>query len=477
MDVPLAKPRNRGWRKYRSHLILGLTVVGVVFAVAAMVPLFLYVMAPADARRPESVQLADMGGPAPFPPASASILFTHVHLVNTISGALEGPVDVFVREGRVTQLGHDISPARGTTIVEAAGKYLMPGLIDTHVHLTDDRQLLLFLASGVTTVQSLGGPVAENLERRSRIEQGALAGPEVVSCDVVARAPVGDTATFVAEAVSAGAGCIKIYSPPDWTSAEHKALIAAADRQGLRTGGHLARNLPLADALGHGQQFVAHAEEYLYTHFFKYRDRLNAARIQEVTDLTKQAGVSVTATLVAYHAIVEQIGPGIERLMQMPELKYVPADVRERWMPGNNRYRQRFTPEEGGRLRDAYEFQRTFIAAFAAAGVPIAVGTDASPSMPFVVPGFSALDELDELAAAGLPAATVLAAATVNGARQLRRSDIGAVTPGARADLLLLDANPLDDVRNVRRLTGVMAGGRWMTARWIADALERSARP
>jgi imidazolonepropionase-like amidohydrolase len=476
MDVPLERPRNRGWRKYRSHLILSVIVIGVVFAVASIVPLFLYVMAPADVRRPDSLPTDGLEGQAFAPPAARPVLFRHVRIVNTSGGGLEGPTDVLVAHGRVSQLGHEISPPRDAILVDAAGKYLMPGLIDTHVHLTDDRQLLLFLASGVTTVQSLGGPVADNVGRRSRIEEGKLAGPEVVSCDVVARGPVGDVAALVADALSAGVGCIKIYSPPDWTSAEHAALIEAAERQGLRAGGHLARNLPLEEALAHGQQFVAHAEEFLYTHFFKSRDRLNAARIPEVVALSKQAGISVTATLVAYHAIVEQVGPGIERLMGMPELKYVPADIRERWTPGNNRYRQRFTPEDGSRLRDAYEFQRTFVAAFAAAGIPIAVGTDASPSMPFVIPGFSALDELDELAAAGLPPAAVLAAATVNGARQLRRSDIGTLTPGARADLLLLDANPLEDVKNVRRLAGVIANGRWMDARWIEEALKQLER-
>jgi hypothetical protein len=476
MDRPLEKPRNRGWRKYRSHLILGVTVVAVVFAVAAIVPLFLYFMAPDEVRRPGPVQPDITGQAFPLPPAAASMLFRNVRVVDTMTGAVEGPTEVLVGNGRVIRLGHGISPPRGTTVVNAGGRYLMPGLIDTHVHLTDDRQLLLFLASGVTTVQSLGGPVAENVARRERIEEGTLLGPEVVSCDIVARGPVSDPAAFVDEAVSAGVGCIKVYSPPDWTAAELNALVDAAERRGLRIGGHLARNLPLEQALGHRQQFVAHAEEYLYTHFFKFRDRLNVARIQEAADLTRTSGVSVTPTLVAYHAIVEQVGPGIERLMRMPELKYVPPDVADRWMPSNNRYRQRFTPEDGARLRDAYEFQQKIVAAFSVGAIPLALGTDASPSMPFVIPGFSALDELDELAAAGLSPAAVLSVATRGGALQLQRGDIGVLTPGARADLLLLDANPLDDVRNVRRQAGVMANGRWMDARWIADALKQSER-
>jgi amidohydrolase family protein len=103
--------------------------------------------------------------------------------------------------------------------------------------------------------------------------------------------------------------------------------------------------------------------------------------------------------------------------------------------------------------------------------VPLAVGTDASPRMPFVVPGFSALDELDELRQAGLSAAQVLRAATVDGARLIERSDRGVIAPGTRADVLLVEGNPLADVSNVRRIAGVMVKGRWMTAAWLEDQL------
>jgi imidazolonepropionase-like amidohydrolase len=146
--------------------------------------------------------------------------------------------------------------------------------------------------------------------------------------------------------------------------------------------------------------------------------------------------------------------------------------VREAWLPENNRYRRRFTSTDGVGLGQAYEYQKLLVAAWSAAGVPIVLGTDASPQMPFVVPGFSALDELGELRAAGLSNADVLRAATANGARLLgREREIGQVAPGFRADLILLDANPLDDVGNVRRRQGVVLRGRWLTDKWLQEQL------
>jgi hypothetical protein len=230
--------------------------------------------------------------------------------------------------------------------------------------------------------------------------------------------------------------------------------------------------LPLADGLGHGQQFVAHAEEFLYAHFNKLPRSRDPSHIPHSVDLTKRSGAVVIPTLIAFGTIVGQVGPEIVTLLKRPELRYVAPAVRETWLPENNRYRRRFTPESGIRLGESFEYQQLLVAAWNAAGVPIAVGTDASPQMPFVVPGFSTLDELGELRAAGLTTADVLRAATINAARLLGRDrEIGQVAPGFRADLILLDANPLEDVAHVRRRKGVVLQGRWLSEEWLQEQL------
>lgn len=473
MDRPLAHPANQGWRKYRSLAMQAAAVVGVVFGVASIVPLGMYLLAPPA---PPADPLS--AGPSivsPAPPESPSVIvFRNASVVDVEGGNIRERQTLVIRDGLIETIGEAISTPSGAFAIDARNKYVMPGLIDTHVHLTSNEELLIYAAAGVTTVQSLGDRIKDNQARAAAVESAALAGPGVVSCDYVAAGVSSDgVEALVSDAVAAGAECIKMYSPPDWTNEQHRDLIKAARARGLRIGGHLPRNLPLEEALANRQQFVAHAEEFLYAYFFKFRDRLNEVRIPENAKAVRASGVLVTPTLVAYHAIVRQVGPEIDALLVRPDLRYVSRDVLARWKPPENRYRKRFTASDSERLGDAFAFQQKLVRAWADVGVPLALGTDASPMMPFVVPGFSALDELDELREAGLSPAQILRAATIDAAVVAGRTDRGVVAPGKRADLLVLDGNPLADVRHVRQRYGVMVKGRWMSEEWLQKELAR----
>ena len=473
MDRPLAHPTNQGWRKYRSVAMQAAAVIGVVFGVASIVPLGMYLLAPPDSRADPQTTAPAVVALAP-PESPSVIVIRDGNVVDVDSGRISQGQTLVIRNGIIETIGEGPSAPAGALTIDGRGTYVMPGLIDTHVHLTSNDELLLYAAAGVTTVQSLGDRVRENQARSKGVDAGVLAGPGVVSCDYIAAGvwPEG-VETQVADAMAAGAECIKMYCPPDWTREQHRDLVKAARARGLRIGGHLPRNLPLDEALADGQQFVAHAEEFLYAYFFKFPDRFNEARIPENAKAVRASGLLVTPTLVAYHAIVRQVGPEIDALLALPELRYVPRDVLERWKPPQNRYRMRFTAADGERLGDAFVFQQKLVRAWADAGVPLALGTDASPLMPFVVPGFSALDELDELRQAGLSPAQVLRAATIDAATLIGRNDRGMIASGRRADLLVLDSNPLDDVRNVRRRRGVMVKGRWMSEEWLQKELRR----
>lgn len=412
---------------------------------------------------------------SPALPPPRTTLFQQVHIVDVLEGELRGNQDVLVRDGRVVANAGHIEPPADALVIPGAGRYLMPGIIDTHVHVTANDQSFLHLAAGVTTVQGLGGPRARNIDAAARQARGEIAGPAYVSCDTViyggASASADET---VRQAQRSGAECLKIYSPPDWTGQEHAALMRAALTAKLRIGGHLPRNLPLAEGLGHGQQFVAHAEEFLYAHFNKMPHPRDPALIADAVALTKRSGAVVVPTLVAYASIVEQVGPGIAKLLAAPQLRHVAPETREQWLPENNRYRKRFTESDGVRLAESFAYQQLFVRALDAAGVPLAVGTDASPQMPFVVPGFSAIDELRHLRRAGLSTAAVLRAATHGGAVLLRREDErGRVETGFRADLILLDGDPFADIEHVGRRSGVMVGGRWLPESWLQERLPR----
>jgi hypothetical protein len=475
MDRPLAHPTNQGWRKYRSVAMQAAAVITVVFGVASIVPLGMYLLAPADMAIDQPA--ATLPNTSPAPPATApAVVIRNVTVVDVLAGAIGERQTLVIRNGRIETISEAPEAPPAALVIDGTGKYVMPGLIDTHVHLTSNEDLLIYAAAGVTTVQSLGGRLRDNQVRFAAVDAGALAGPDVVSCDSVAAGVSSDGIdTLLADAASAGAECIKIYSPPDWTRDQYHGLVKAARARGLRIGGHLPRNLPLDEALTDGQQFVAHAEEFLYAHFFKFPDRFNEARIAENAEAVRSSGLTITPTLVAYHAIVRQVGPEIDALLRRPELRYVPRDVLDQWRPPQNRYRKRFTAEDGERLGAAFAYQQKLVRAWADARVPLALGTDASPRMPFVVPGFSALDELDELGDAGLTPAQILRAATVDAAALAGRSDRGVIAAGRRADLIVLDANPLSDIRHVRRRHGVMVKGRWMSEDWLQKELARRA--
>jgi hypothetical protein len=447
-------------------------------AVCGLVLVGLYVLR--ERMNAESVQavpprVAPTLWQAPAAPSIRTTLFQQVHVVDVLTGALVRDQDVLVSDGRISTISDHVEPPAGALVIPSTGKYLMPGIIDTHVHVTADDQLFLFLAAGVTTVQGLGGPRVRNLEAEVRRTRGEIASPHYISCDtVIPGGAAASAAETVKSATQQGAECLKIYSPPDWTREEHAALMREALAANLRIGGHLPRNLPLEQGLGHGQQFVAHAEEFLYAHFNKMRPPRDPALIPAAVELARNGGVVVVPTLVAYNAIVEQVGPGITQLLARPELRHVALAVREQWQPANNRYRQRFTEADAVGLSGSFAYQQAFVRALDAAGVPLSVGTDASPQMPFVIPGFSAVEELRQLRRAGLPAAAVLRAATHGGAVLMRRTtEFGRVAAGLRADLILLDDNPLADVEHVTRRSGVMVAGRWMPERWLQERLPR----
>jgi imidazolonepropionase-like amidohydrolase len=478
MDRAIPHTRRRALARWGRRAAPFLAVVAATFAVAAIVPAVLYVAQQAE-ESPAAAAGSDGMAPPDAPPDTPTVLVRGARIVDVEAGIVGGPSDILVRDGRIAAVAATLASPRPAVVVDASGAYAMPGLVDTHVHLSRDHEPLLFLAAGVTTVQSLGGPLERNLATRDRIARGEIPGPRVVACDYVVRggATAADAERLVDDAARRGVECIKVYSPPDWTSEAHAALVDAARRRGLRIGGHLPRNLPLADGLGHGQQFVAHAEEFLYAHFQKFPEGAIDDQIPAAVALTRRSGAIVAPTLVAYKSIVEEVGPAIVRLLARPELRDIPHDVVAQWSPEVNRYRQRFTEHDGVRLGRAFTLQQRLVRAWADAGVPLALGTDSSVQMPFVLPGYAALEELQELREAGVASAAALRAATTTGARLLGRDDrIGRIEAGYEADLILVNGNPLDDVAAVGRRRGVMARGRWMPEEWLQQQVRQRRR-
>jgi hypothetical protein len=201
-----------------------------------------------------------------------------------------------------------------------------------------------------------------------------------------------------------------------------------------------------------GFGLVAHSEE-----FAKQSKTLSDEDIQSFADLCRQSGASLTPTLTSSVWIARE-SESLTELKASEGLSYVPPAARRDWLE-NNRYLKSATPERVSRFKAIVDFNSRLVKAFSAAGVPLMAGTDSM--IPGVSPGFALHDELELLVAAGLSTHQALAAATSGPAKWLRgEGDFGVVAPGRRADLLLLDADPLADIRNTRKISAVVQGGR-----------------
>jgi imidazolonepropionase-like amidohydrolase len=391
--------------------------------------------------------------------------------------------DVHVRRDRIERVEAAEGEApSGAREIEGRGGYLMPGLVDSHVHFrpsldrrrrpinnpADDafnRHLArLYLANGVTSVYCMSGSRVV-LRLRDAIAAGSVAGPSIYTTSPIQNDP---NVTFrtarerVRRYRRAGYDSIKVYNM--LTRAAFDGICHQAERSGMPVIGHIVRAVGPLDTLASYQSAVVHAECFVYTHFaFSNRepddaedDKLDIRRLPFLVDAASRGGVFLVATLQTFKSIVGQFD-AVEDWCARPEMRYLPREVYEAWRPGNNPYAKE--PFISKRLHSCYAFQKVLAKAFHDGGIPVLAGTDAM--VPGVVPGFSLREEVSNLVVAGLSNREALLAATEKAGILIRDDGVGRVAAGCWADLLLLDRDPVTDVANLDSVRGVMARGRW----------------
>lgn len=389
---------------------------------------------------------------------------------------------VLVESGHISRIGPSgaVAVPTGAIRVDGAGKYLLPGLVDVHVHLASNPEpqqralLTLFVANGVTTVLNMRGN-PQILELRSAVADGRIFGPTIYTVGPYVNEPFVTTPTQVESAVVAQRGArydfVKLHG--NVSRVAYARLNAVGRREGIRIIGHAPRNLGVAAMFAERQYAVAHAEEFLYDRNGNSTDSsLPAveARISEFARGMARARIWLMPNLTAYK-IIGLMAKDLDAVLARPEMRYLPRPVREGWGPATNPYTARFGPEMyPGAVARLVVLQK-LVRAFQAEGVRLLVGTDAMNTG--VVPGFSTHDELAELVRAGLTPFEALRAATANAAEFFARDgQRGVIAMGQNADLLLLDANPLEDIANSRRIAGVMLRGQWISRGDLTRMLE-----
>jgi len=392
--------------------------------------------------------------------------FVHVNLIPMNEERVLKDQTVVTRGDRIVAIGNfaAVKVPRGAQRIDATGKFLIPGLADAHVHLESKIEFALYLANGVTTVFNLDGRPG-HLMWRKQIADGSLLGPTIFSTGPIfhQKRTAEEDVRLVDQQAADGYDAVKIYN--EVSKEEYPALIAEAKKKHLLLMGHVARGPGLAMTLQAGQS-IAHLEEIVYTEFnpqhiddFEHLV-LDESRIPAVTKMVKDSGVSVTPTLDNFSRIVLQ-ATDLDAFLKNPELRYVAPWTLMQFQPANDRYKNRFGPDRYAILENMLAFQRKLLKSFSDAGVPLMAGTDATEVGP--ISGFGMHHELQEFVNDGMTPYQALRTAGANVAQYLRQAEVfGTIENGKRADMVLLNANPLENIANTKDISGVMVRGRWL---------------
>lgn len=405
---------------------------------------------------------------------------TNVTIVPMDTNRLVRRQTLVIAKRRITAMGDvdAVSVPPDAYRIDGTGQFILPGLIDAHVHLSrpaSARRTLppLFMAAGVTSVLNLSG-TDDMLRLRSEIgETGGAprlftSGPYIEGEGVTER----DLEALVLEHKRAGFDFIKLHG--DLSLAAYRRMMRAAKREGIRVIGHAPRHLGLQPMLEEGQDAVAHVEEFLYAFYAQRRPLERAAppddaTVDELAGAVARGRMAVITTLAVFKGIVPQINQ-LDGVLARPAASRVPDDVKRAWLwlPPSNTYANRFSRQQVPWFERQYALMRRTVAAMSAAGVLLVAGTDTPTAS--VIPGVSLHDELDELVRAGLTPYQAIRTTTADAARFLGVPDSGTVAVGQRADVLMVRGNPLANIRALRDVSAVCTNGYWRD-RTALDAL------
>jgi imidazolonepropionase-like amidohydrolase len=431
--------------------------------------------------------------------ASKPIAITHVTVIDVTGAPAQADQAVVVTGERISAMGRTDAVVIPTDaqVVDATGKFLIPGLWDMHVHWYQSDYLPLFTVNGVTGVRVMWGmPV--NLKWRKDLAASKLDGPRLVLAGSIIDGPKpiwpGSTAVgteadgrqAVRRTKQEGYDFVKVYNvlPRD----VYFAIADEAKKQGLPFAGHVPYSITAAEASDAGQKSMEHlygillacssGEEKLMEELKIARkdprnpDRALLRRINQqmvdTYDANKAASLFAKfkanetwqcPTLTVLRSLAYLDDP---KHTNDARLKYMPRSIRSSWDPSTDFRLKTMTKEDFAQQKRLFDRNLELVAAMHPAGVGILAGTDVLN--PYCFPGFSIHDELEWFVKAGLSPTEALQTATLNPARYLGQSkDFGTVERGKIADLVLLEANPLVNIGNTQRIAAVVMGGKYFS--------------
>lgn len=398
-------------------------------------------------RRPDGSTTV-IGWPLSFrtPAAPPPLLVRGARVIDGTGAEPTEPRDILIRNGRIARIASagsmeaDALPG-GTRVLDAAGRWAMPGLIDLHAHIWDDAALPAALYHGVTTLRDVASQRLKTPDHRNMTQAGIRPGPRIVYAGAMFHGGPGHsslTDQWVSDSAAVergmalmaamGAEYIKERGFRDWWGAVN--VVRAAHRYGLPVSGHCAHILPIVAAGMDGREHLGSCS----------RDGSPRA---DMLALMREAGIwSVTTAAIRYGMLVAIREPG---LLDRPDMApFLDARTRQ-WIEASA------TEERLPQLEAGFEWIQRRAGRIRDAGITLAAGTDMIP--------FNMHFELEVLVRSGLTPLEAITAATGTAAWVLGTEEIGVLEPGRWADIVLLDADPLEDIRNTWRIGKVIQGG------------------
>ncbi|MFO1425722.1 MAG: amidohydrolase family protein [Steroidobacteraceae bacterium] len=406
------------------------------------------------------------------------LLIRNVRVFDAEQAVLGAASDVYVSEGRIAAVlpaGALGAAAQARTVVDGTGRVLLPGLYDMHAH-EEALGSVLQVAGGVTTSRDLANVNDFLAAHRARIAAGETVGPRIIANGFIeGRSPYSTRGGFVVDSLdkareavdwyaARGFRQLKLYNSfrPEWV----QPLAEYAHTRGLRVGGHVPAFMRAEEAVRAGYDELHHVNQVLLNflvrpgddtrtlvRFYRVADGaatldLNSPAVLDFVKLLRERGTVVDPTLTVHEDMFTHrqgtVDPSYAAVFE-----HVPVELQRNW----RRNSMNVNAGNAGLYRLSYDQIAAFVAQLHRAGVPLVAGTDD-------ISGFTLHRELELYVQAGIPANEVLRIATWNGAKYTQTlADSGSVTPGKRADLVLVEGNPLEDISAIRRISMVVQDG------------------
>jgi imidazolonepropionase-like amidohydrolase len=415
---------------------------------------------------------------------TGSVVFTDVSVVPMDSNRVLENQTVVVTKDRITAVGPagKAQVPAGAIQVDGKGKYLMPGLAEMHGHVPQPKEstqfledvLFLYVAAGVTTVRGMQGAPGQ-LEMREAVRRGDMAGPNLYLAGPGFSGGGGNPVKTVDEAEARvrqqkkdGWDLLKVL--PGLTRDVYDAMARTAKEVDIPFAGHVPEAVGVPHALEMGQDTIDHLDGYA-EHLGGQTKPVDDKGIQDLVERTRKAGTWMVPTLVVWETLRGPVT--LESRKAMPGLQYLPRPMVEQWTKAvENRLKSpKYDPEHA---RIYIDNRMRIMTALYKGGVGILLGSDAPQQ--FNTPGFSIYPEMKRMADAGMTTFDVIKSGTASVGeyyKERAKDAFGTVAVGQRADLILVDANPLQNLANIENRSGVMIRGRWLPQSEIDARLKK----